>query len=123
MYWAAFTTPFFGLMRVSEFAAVSNTSFDQRTLCGRDVQLNDDLVVLHLLVSKSDPYHKGFDVVLAPTGGLICSVRVFHWYWKVRWMDVGIPLFCFQSGAFLSRDRRSSQLRLLLDSIGMDSMS
>ena len=125
MYWAEFTTAFFSFMRISEFTAASDTSFNKRTLCGKDVQFKEDMVVLHLRMSKSDPFHHGCNVVLAPLGGPVCPVRVraIKRYLAVLWMDVGLPLFCFQSGAFLSRDRLSFQLQSLLDNVGMDSSS
>ena len=56
MYWEAFTTAFFSFMRVSEFTAASDTSFNERTLHGKDVQFKEDMVVLHLRMSKSDPF-------------------------------------------------------------------
>ena len=43
-------------------------------------------------------------------------------YLAVQWMDIGLSLFCFQSGAFLSKDRLSSQLRLL-HNMSLDSSS
>ena len=73
-------------------------------------------------MSKTDPCHHGCNVVFAPTRGPVCPVCALKQYLAVRWIDVGLPLFCFQSGAFLSRDRLS-QLRSLLDSVGMDSSS
>ena len=120
MYWAAFTTAFFGFMQVSEFTAASDTSFNERTLRGKDVQFKEDMVVLHLRMSKSDPFHHGCNVVLAPTGDPVCPLRALKQNLAVRWMDVGLLLFCFQSEAFLSRDRLSFQLRSLLDNVGMD---
>ena len=123
MYWPAFTTAFFGFMRVSQFTASSDTSFNEQTLRGKKVQFKEDMVVLHLRMSKSDPFHHGCNVVLAPTGGPVCPVRALKQYLAVRWMDVGLLLFCFQSEAFLSRDRLSFQLRSLLNNVGMDSSS
>ena len=53
----------------------------------------------------------------------MCPLRALKRYLAFRWMDIGLPLFCFQSEAFLSRDRLSFQLRSLLDNVGMDSSS
>ena len=39
MYWAAFTTAFFGFMRVSQFTAASDTSFNEQTLRGKKFSL------------------------------------------------------------------------------------
>ena len=41
MDWAAFTTAFFGFMRVSESTA-ANDSFNERTLSGKDVRYKED---------------------------------------------------------------------------------
>ena len=123
MYWAAFTTAFFSFMWVSEFTAASDTSFNEQALREKNVQFKEDMVVLHLQMSKSDPFHHSCNVVLAPTGGPVCPVRAIKRYLAVLWIDVGLLFFCFQSGAFLLRDRLSFQLRSLLDNVGMDSSS
>ena len=48
MYWSAFTTAFFGFMRVSEFTAANDMSLNERTFCGKDVHFKEDMVVLYL---------------------------------------------------------------------------
>lgn len=60
MVWAAFTTAFFGFLRVSEFTAFSETTFEKaQTLLASDVTFIDDLALLCLRRSKTDPFGQG----------------------------------------------------------------
>lgn len=122
MIWAAFTSAFFGFLRVSEFTATSDRFFDKtRTLLASDLSFLRDTVVLHLRRSKTDQYGQGRDVTLTSTDNSTCPVRAIRKFWRVRAGTVDSPLFCFQSGAFLTRQETTTQLRSLLSSMGLPS--
>ena len=53
LLWAAYTTAFFGFLRVSEFVPASESSFDpSRTLLGEDVTLNSRYAFFRIKASK-----------------------------------------------------------------------
>ena len=105
------------------FTTANDTSFNERTIRKKDVQFKEDMVVLYFQVSKSDPFHHGCNALLNPTGSPVCLVRARKRYLAVLSGDVGLPLFCFQSEAFLLRDRLFSQLRSVLDNVDIQSIS
>ena len=54
-------------MWISAFATARATSSDVCTLCGKDAQFKEDLVVLYLQVSKLESFHNSCNLILAPT--------------------------------------------------------
>lgn len=56
MLWVAFTTAFFGFLRVSEFVAPAASSIDpSRTLLLGDIIIQNDCAYIHIKRSKAAP--------------------------------------------------------------------
>ena len=103
---------FFGLLRVSEYTALSTTSFDPETnLCLRDISINFSRHILFVTIkaSKTDPFREGLLVRLAATNHSICPVLAMITFLRVRGQHTG-PLFCFQNRKFLTRNHIASLL-------------
>jgi len=79
MFWAAFTTCFFGFLRSGEIYLETNDLFDPvRDLTSQDVEVDnlDDpkLLRLHLKHSKTDPYSEGSDIFISRTYDELCPL-------------------------------------------------
>nr|XP_006821276.1 PREDICTED: uncharacterized protein LOC102807582 [Saccoglossus kowalevskii] len=80
MLWSAFTLAFFGFLRVSEFVAPTSMTFDpQRTLLTADITCNTDLVIA-LKASKTDPFRRGCNIIIAPSQSSVCAVQAYQHY-------------------------------------------
>ena len=83
MLWAAFTVAFFGLLRSSEYCCETHSSFTpESTLLQSDVQISKGVAVLHIKVSKANPFRNGHDVRLAPSQSSVCTFRALCKYLK-----------------------------------------
>ena len=65
--------------------------------------------------SKTDPFRKGVQIFL----GHLCPVAALLAYVAIRGKQPG-PLFCFASGAYLTRDRFVQEVRKALSAVGLD---
>jgi integrase len=77
--WAATMLAFFGLLRVSEYAAASAGKFDplqQLTLGDITFKVEKGLeyVVVHIKRSKTDVFREGTTIAVGATGGPLCPV-------------------------------------------------
>jgi len=119
MLWSAFTLAFFGFLRVSEFMAVTSTTFvPETTLTCTDIIDNGCLVVT-IKAAKADPYRRGQAIAIAPSGTSVCAVRAFRRYCPHK---AALPLCRFTDGTFLTRQVLTRHLRDLLTIAGIDNV-
>jgi len=69
--------------------------------------------------SKTDPFRVGMDVIIGRTGGKLCSVAAVLNYLAKRGPGSG-PLFCFEDGRPLTRQRLIACMRKVLQKVGID---
>ena len=119
MLWSAFTLAFFAFLRSSEFTSPSSTHHPQVHLCHSDISFTTTgSLSLKLKTSKTDPFRKGCSIILATSGRSVCAVRAIRRYLDHQPPRSATPLYFFSSGQFLTRDKVTSILRLLLQRLG-----
>ena len=118
MYWAAFTTAFFGFLRCSEFMtpSVSNCDKDQ-TLVNSDLTTDDNRYWLHINAAKMDPFDLGVNLFLRQTHHSVCPLEALKNY-LARPTESDLPQFARADGSFLTPQRLTSMLRSLLYKLG-----
>ena len=124
MLWAACCVGFFGFFRAGEFTVRSQDDFDPAfALTLEDVAVdqhsNPSMVRIRLKQSKTDPFRRGVDVFLGRTGVDLCPVAALLASVAVRPHFRG-PLFMFQEGTYLTRDRLVLAVRQALQQAGSD---
>ena len=120
MLWSAFTLAFFGFLRSSEFTSPSPSYFNSLVHLSRsDISFTTHgSLILQLKSSKTDPFRKGCFITLAPSGRSVCAVRAMLRYLDHQPPRSATPLYFFSTGQFLTRDKVTSILRLLLQRLG-----
>lgn len=125
MLWAAMTLAFFGFLRLGELTC--NSAFDpNHHLMNRNITFmpssSPKYMLVHLKVSKTDPFRQGQTIVIGKTNSPLCSISamVAHLNSKPLSFDSG-PLFIYVSGAFLTREKLTRETRLLISKGGLDS--
>ncbi|XP_077977481.1 uncharacterized protein LOC144433044 [Glandiceps talaboti] len=121
MLWSAFTLAFFGFLRVSEFTAPTTSTFDQhRTLLSNDITITNHALTVHIKASKTDPFRRGSDIMIAKSDAPICAVNAYQDYrcLKPRGCD-HVPAFIFANGNFLTRQSLTENMQRLLRSSGV----
>nr|XP_006813956.1 PREDICTED: uncharacterized protein LOC102807347 [Saccoglossus kowalevskii] len=114
MLWSAFTLAFFGFLRVSEFIAPTSMTFDpQRTLLTADITCNTDLIIA-LKASKTDPFRRGCNIIIAPSQSSVCAVQAYQAYKALHSSVAHLPAFQFANSNFLTRQAVSNHIRDLL---------
>ena len=118
MIWAACCLAFFGFLRVSEFTVPADNQYDESchlsfNSVSVDNRDNPQQLRISIKHSKTDPFRKGVDIFLGTTGDNICPVKGILPYLAMRGNHKG-PLFVFQDGRSLTRQRFSSALDGLL---------
>ena len=118
MYWATFTTAFFGFLWCSEFTApsVSNCDKDQ-TLVHSDLTNNDNGYRLHINAAKMDPFRLGINLFLRRTHHSVCPLKALKNY-LARPRQSDLPQFAHADESFLTPLRLTSMLRSLLHKLG-----
>jgi len=72
--------------------------------------------------SKTDPFRKGVDLYLGATSGILCpTVKALLPYLAIRPVQSNSPLFIFQDGRPLTRQRFSNILNTSLSTLGYNS--
>ena len=84
-----------------------------------DSHHNPTVVTVHLRHSKADPFGAGVTIYLGRTGQAICPVSALLGYLARRGQQPG-PLFLFQDGSCLSRQRLMAQVNGALARQGFD---
>ena len=121
MLWAAFSTAWFGFLRVSEFTTPPS-GFDPCVHLSVS-DLADRLhrpsgVLLLVKASKTDPFRQGVRLFLPRTGGALCPVASISAYLHRRGNSSN-PLFLFTNGKPLSRLHVTDRLRSILAEAGI----
>ena len=125
-YKAAFTTALYGLLRVSEFAAPSTTTYEEgRTARAVDVVVHPDAgaeyFVYTVRASKADVFRVGASMRIFATGAADCPFKAMTgWLNTRRATDRAEPLFTLENGTYMTRDRVTTVLRSCLLSLGID---
>ena len=115
---------FFGFLRIGEITVPSDSGYDPNThLSLADVAFNHatdpsqmDIVIKQ---SKTDPFRKGVTLTLGRTQSQLCPVAVMASYIVKRGQIPG-PLFQFQNGTFLTRQRFVHHTQSALQKTGVD---
>ena len=124
MLWAACCLGFFGFLRSGEFTVHSDNPVDpSSTLMPADVAVdsrdNPQTICVHIKQSKTDPFRSGVHLYLGRTGHVLCPVASVLGYLAARPNRAG-PLFIFNDGRYLTRQRLVQSLRLALRHCGID---
>ena len=120
MLWAAFTSAFFGFLRVSEFTHNSNTPF----LAVNDATFipnieNPTAIQLKIKQSKTDPFRQGTTLTITKSDSQICAVDALRDYILQRNpRNVQEPLFTLKDGEPFTRTILTSNLREILKLLG-----
>ena len=122
--------PCCGLHHVPDFFAFygqdcpSLRAYTPRMLSPTDMTVDSrdspSMVSIHLRQSKNDPFGEGVTIHLGRTGQVICPVTAILAYMAKRGVAPG-PLFLFQDGSPLSKQRLVHCLRQALAPHGLDS--
>ena len=124
MLWAAFCLAFFGFLRIGEITVPSNSSYDPGVHLGlADVAFNHATDPTHMDLtikqSKTDPFRKGVTLTLGRTRSQLCPVAAMASYLVRRGQKPG-PLFQFQNGTFLTRQKLVHHVHSALEKTGVD---
>ena len=125
MLTAALLTAFFGMLWSSEYCSPSPRSFSTRaTLLREDLSLDRHkcLALIHIKISKTDPFMSGVRVRIAATGCTLCPYRALRLFLRFRGHARG-PLFVFADGSFLTRDFVAALLKRALPEINVNTHS
>lgn len=125
MVWAAMTLAFFGFLRISELTCDSNFN-PERHLTITDLvfmpKSSPKYMLVRLKVSRTDPFRQGQTIVIGRTNSNLCPISAMLAYLESRtpFPTTG-PLFSYESGSFLTREKLTSETRLLLSKGGLNS--
>ena len=123
MLWAAMCLCFFGFLRAGE-AVAPETNFDaSQHLTYADIAVDDladpKQLQVNIKQSKTDPFRLGVKVWIGRTGGDLCPVAAILSYMALRGPGEG-PLFRFQNGNPLTRQRLVTRRQEVLQRVGID---
>ena len=94
MLWSAFTLAFFAFLHSSEFTSPSTSHFNALShLSASNIAFNS--LSLHLKSSKTDPYHQGCSLLIAPSGRSVCAVPAIKKYMADRPFNSDGPFYIF----------------------------
>lgn len=124
MLWAAAATCFFGFLRAGEIVVPSDSAFDPSShLAVDDVSVDNhtspSYLAIRIKASKTDPFRRGVTIYLGRTSYRICPVAAVLSYLVKRGPSPG-PLFTFDDGRYLTRDRFIRAVREALTAAGVD---
>lgn len=119
MLWATCCV-FFGFMRAGEFTSRPGEQPPPLTVgdIAVDDRENPSMVCIRLKQSKTDPFRHGVDIYLGRTGRDLCPVAALLAFMAVRPAGIG-PLFVFENGTPLTRDRLVEAVRRALHQAGV----
>ena len=127
LLWAACSLAFFGFLRARELTVSGDDAFDPAShLTREDLAVNipeDPTVVrVRLKASKTDPFKRGVTLLIGKGAPDLCPVKALVCYLLVRGEKAG-PLFVFEDGRFLTRQRFVKEVREALGEAGVDCTS
>ena len=124
MIWAACCLCFFAFLRISELTVPADSQYDPKIhLSPGDIAFDrrtrPTLIRVSIKKSKTDPFRNGVDLFVGRTDSDLCPVAAVCSYLERRGFGPG-PLFRFQDGRFLTRERFVGLLRDGLCRAGID---
>ena len=123
MLWAMMCLCFFGFLRAGEAVAPDSNFDPSQHLTYTDIAVDNLVDPKHLQInikqSKTDPFRMGVKVWIGRTGGYLCPVAAILSYMALRGPGEG-PLFRFQNGSPLTRQKLVNKLREVLQRVGID---
>ena len=125
MLWAACCLDFFGFLRAGELTVPGDDAFDAATHLTRedlavDIPGSPTVFRVTLKASKTDPFRRGVALYIGKGVPDLCPVKALVSYLLVRGERAG-PLFIFEDGRFLSRQRFVGEVRGALGKAGINS--
>ncbi|CAC5385961.1 unnamed protein product [Mytilus coruscus] len=108
---------FFELLRCGEFTVSKH--FDSTV----NLSVLDSYAILHLKISKTDPFHKSVSIQLHKSDHTVCSFSAIKKYFAIRKVReesfcFSYPLFVKENGSALDRDFFIRSLKHVLDKYG-----
>ena len=127
MFWAVCCTAFFGFFRLGEILLQSGCTYDSNIhLSVGDVAVENvedpKMVQISLKHSKTDQFGQGSKIYLGRTRNDLCPVAAILAYLVLRGNMQG-PIFRFQNGSTLTKDRFITVVREVLQTTGIDATS
>ena len=123
MLWAMMCLCFFGFLRAGKAVAPDSNFDPSQHLTYTDIAVDNLVDPKHLQVnikqSKTDPFRMGVKVWIGRTGGDLCPIAAILSYMALRGPGEG-PLFRFQNGSPLTRQKLVNKLREVLQRVGID---
>ena len=115
---------FFGFLRAGEVVVPSDSAFDPSIhLTVKDISVDShsspSYIAVNIKASKTDPFRRGVTIYLGRTHNQICPVAATLRYMVERGLAEG-PLFVFENGRLLTRERFVAAVRESLASAGVD---
>ena len=111
-------------LRAGEAVVPSDGGFDpSQHLTFDDIAVdsidNPSFMKVRIKQSKTDPFRSGVSIVIGRTGGPLCPVAAVLAYLAIRKKGGG-PLFRFNNGNALTRERFVTRVREVLKQVGID---
>ena len=122
MLWAAACLCFSVFLRSGEATCPSETMFDPEShLAFTDIAVDNRAKPSSLKVtikaSKTDPFRQGVSLNIGAAGGPLCPVEAVLSYMVARGSSEG-PLFIWEDGRYLTRERFVASMRTALSRAG-----
>ena len=117
---AATCLAFYALLRVSEFASPTRSSFlSHRTLARQDIKIKKHTISLRIRASKTDQQRRGHTLLVGCTHTSPCPVELLTRYLQLRKHSSSqSPLFLFKDGSYLTQRTFSAALKQSLLAVG-----
>lgn len=109
MLHAAVSLAFFGLLRSAEYTSPSTSRASANGLCRKDISFSNNILMVHIRGSKTDPFKNGITIRIGPNFSKVCPVLAMSRFLSVSSSPNG-PVFRFADGTFLTRSFLSSLL-------------
>ena len=122
MLWAVGCLCIFGFLRSGEIVCPTETTFDPQVhLAFADVAVDcrsaPTAIQVRIKASKTDPFRQGVTIHIGVAPGPLCPVTAVLSYMVARGSSPG-PLFSFEDGRHLTRERFATAVRSALSSAG-----
>ena len=116
MLWSAFTMAFYGILRVSEYTSPHQNRFTPTTLLRNDIELTKRHITICLKRDKTHQRSIPPPIILSQVESDCCPVQAMQQYLQLRPGGNNNPLFIFEAGSYLTRQRVNKVLSTLLGS-------
>ena len=119
------TLAFFGFLRIGELTCNSVFS-EKHNLMAKDIRFlpksDPQYMLIRIKVSKTDPFRQGHTILVGKSHSKICPVSAMLAYLATKDLNLEPgPIFTYQSGSYLTREKLTSETRLLLSKGGLNS--